>query len=148
MNLFTERERNIVLERVIEIARVDNRVSGGALVGSFAKDSIDKWSDIDITFGIKSGFEHLTVLDEWTKKLKSEFKIIDDFDVRSASAIYRVILFSNGLELDLSVAPEVEYGPLSHNFKLLFGEAVPTCPPTKSVNNKLLKRGEIILKFP
>jgi hypothetical protein len=124
MFLFTDIERNILLERVSKIAQSDNRVSGGALVGSFANNVMDKYSDIDITFGIKTGFEPLSILNEWTEILKSEFEIVDYFDVKSASAIYRVILFSNGLEIDLSVVPKNDYGPMSPNFKLLFGESI------------------------
>jgi|WetSurSiteA1Bulk_404760.scaffolds.fasta_scaffold11372_5 hypothetical protein len=124
MHLFTDIERNILLECVTKIAQSDNRVSGGALVGSFASNEIDRYSDIDITFGIKPEFEPLSVLNEWTISLKSEIEIVDYFDVKRDSAIYRVILFSNGLEIDLSVVPKIDYGPISPNFKLLFGEAI------------------------
>jgi hypothetical protein len=85
---------------------------------------MDEWSDLDLTFGLKSGVDTKSVLDEWTALLASEFGVVTHFDLRRGAAIYRVILFQSGLELDLSVVPETEYGALGPNFKLLFGTAI------------------------
>ena len=54
MTSFTTTERTQVYERVLEIAKADARVTGGAIVGSFASNKEDELSDIDITFGIKT----------------------------------------------------------------------------------------------
>jgi len=124
MSRFTDIERESVRKRVLAVAQADTRISGGALVGSFASNKEDKWSDLDMTFGVKTGNEPKQVLNEWTKLLDSEFGIIHFFDVPRGNAIYRVILFPNCLELDLSVVPESEYGALAPGFSLLFGKAI------------------------
>lgn len=111
-------------ERIIEIARADPRVTGGADIGSSITGTQDRWSDIDITFGIKDGLDIKTVLDEWTALLDSEFGLAHYFDVPRPGAIYRVMLFVSGLEMDLSVATENEFGPRAPNFRLIFGSAV------------------------
>src|SRR6185312_9066113 len=123
MTSFTISERKQVYERVLAIAKADNRVTGGAVVGSFANNNEDELSDIDLTFGIKSGIEVAQVLQEWTESLNAVFNVIDSFDIKFATSIYRVFLFSNCLELDLSVVPEKDYGAITSNFRLLFGKA-------------------------
>src|SRR5436190_2573671 len=123
MTPFSFTERSAVRERLIEFAQSDGRVSGGADIGSAATGLQDRWSDIDITFGLKDGNDIEVVLKEWTNILDAEFGIAHHFDVRSGCAIYRVILFHNGLELDLSMAPEKDFGARGPNFSLLFGSA-------------------------
>jgi predicted nucleotidyltransferase len=120
---FTEEDRTNLLKRVIEIGETDNRVTGGALIGSVATETFDAWSDIDITFGINSENEPKLVLEEWTALLQEEYSVVHHFDLIHLSTIYRVFLFSNGLELDLSVTPENDFGPRASGFKLLFGKA-------------------------
>ncbi|MFI5202168.1 MAG: nucleotidyltransferase domain-containing protein [Candidatus Kapaibacterium sp.] len=110
--------------RIVAIAKADPRVTGGADIGSAASDSLDQWSDIDITFGVKAECNLQSVLDDWTRMLEDEFGVTHYFDVHRGNAIYRVILFTNCMELDLSVASEKEFGALSPNFHLLFGNAI------------------------
>ena len=123
MASFTTTERTLVYERVLEIAKTDARVTGGAVVGSIASNKADELSDIDITFGIKNGIEPEQVLNEWTELLNVEFNVVHFFDIRHATAIYRVFLFPNCLELDLSVVPENDFGAIAPNFQLLFGNS-------------------------
>ena len=123
MSFFTENERTALFNRILNLGQSDKRVSGGALVGSFSTNKQDRWSDIDISFGIKSEIDPLLVLNEWTEILNEEYNIVHHFDVKSSLAIYRVLLFPNGLEVDLSVVPEIEFGPRAPSFKLLFGKA-------------------------
>lgn len=133
---FSLTDRATVLERITAIARSDSRVTGGASVGSGSTDSMDAWSDIDVTFGLKSGTDLVLVLKEWTRLLENEFGMVHYFDVPSGSAIYRVILFPNCLELDLSVVPENDYGARSPDFRLLFGKAVErTSFPEQSIES-------------
>ncbi|MBD79536.1 MAG: hypothetical protein CL840_11515 [Crocinitomicaceae bacterium] len=124
MVLFKEEERTALYNQLVQIGQLDNRIIGGALVGSFAADKQDKWSDLDISFGIKGDINPKKVLDKWADLLSMDYEIIHYFDVPHSLAIYRVLLFSSGLEVDLSVIPESEYGPKSPNFRLLFGRAL------------------------
>jgi hypothetical protein len=135
--MFTTEQRDYVRDRVLEMAKSDPRVTGGALVGSLAGNAEDEWSDIDITFAIAGGTSLETVLDEWTLVLERELGALHYWDLRSASSIYRVFLLPSGLEIDLSVTPEQEFGARSPRFRPLFGiarqpETLPQAagPPT------------------
>jgi hypothetical protein len=121
---FSVQEREIVRSAIVNMASTDPRVTGGALVGSGAISGEDEWSDLDLTFGIRTDITPITVLDDWTKRLEATKRIVHHFDVLRGSAIYRVILFEDGLELDLSVVPQEQFGALAPGFKLLFGEAI------------------------
>jgi hypothetical protein len=123
MDRFTVVDRDALREKMLLIARNDPRVTGGAILGSGATDTMDEWSDLDLTFGLKSGVDSKRVLDEWTALLDTEFGVVTHFEIPSGSAIYRAILFRSGLELDLSVTPETNFGPRGPHFKLLFGTA-------------------------
>lgn len=121
--MFTVKQRDHVHKYILEMAQADPRVTGGALVGSMAAGTEDSWSDIDITFGIATGNAIEAVLDDWTQMLEREFGVLSHFDLRSGSSIYRVLLLPDGLEIDLSVTPEEDFGARGPNFRELFGTA-------------------------
>ncbi len=128
--MFTTEQRDHVRHRVLELAKADPRVTAGALTGSTALSSGDKWSDIDIAFGITDGITPETVLNDWTQVLKRELSIIDHFDLPSGSSIYRVFLLPTGLEVDIAVTPAHEFGARGPNFRPLFGtiQQLPAAP--------------------
>ena len=130
--MFTVEQREHVRRYILEMAQADSRVTGGALIGSMAFEAGDRWSDIDVTFGIADGVALETVLDEWTQVLDREFGVLDLFDLRSGPSIYRVFLLSGGLEADVSVTPAEEFGARGPNFHILFGTArqLEAPPPT------------------
>ena len=87
--MFTADERDQVRDRIIEMAKRDPRVTAGALIGSTAAGLGDRWSDIDITFGIEDGTSLQAVLDDWTAQFNSELgaRIVNlsvERDVREA----------------------------------------------------------------
>jgi predicted nucleotidyltransferase len=92
--MFTAEHRDHVRNRVLELARSDPRVTAGALTGSTAAGAEDDWSDIDVAFGIADGITPETVLHDWTQVLDREFSVLDHFDLRSGSSVYRVFLLS------------------------------------------------------
>ena len=53
--LFTPADRDQLRDLLIQAARDDERSTGGALTGSAARDAEDRWSDIDLAFGLGSG---------------------------------------------------------------------------------------------
>lgn len=132
--MFTTKQRDHVRQYVLEMAQADPRVTGGALIGSIAAGANDNWSDIDVTFGIATGNAIETVIDDWTQILEREFGVLDHFDLRSGSSIYRVFLLSDGLEIDVSVTPEADFGARGPHFHILFGSAQPlkASPPLDS----------------
>lgn len=119
--MFTAEHRDHVRNRVLELARTDPRVTAGALTGSMAVGGGDEWSDIDVAFGIADGITLDTVLHDWTEVLDREFSILDHFDLRSGSSVYRVFLLPSGLEVDVAVTPGQEFGARGPHFRALFG---------------------------
>jgi hypothetical protein len=121
--VFSVHERERVREWLLERAQADARVVAGAVVGAEAHGSADRWSDIDLTFGIVEGASVDEVLAQWTKDLAVELDALDLFDVQVGSTIYRVFLLPGNLQVDLSFAPEGEFGARGPHFRLLFGTA-------------------------
>jgi len=119
--MFTIEQRDHVRYRVLELAKADQRVTGGAFTGSMAFSSGDRWSDIDIAFGISDGNSLETVLHDWTQVLDHEFSVIDHFDLSPGSSIYRVFLLQSGLEVDVAVTPGKDFGARGPQFRVLFG---------------------------
>src|SRR5438093_3280115 len=106
--MFTTDQRARVRERVLELARGDARIRGGAVTGSAAVEAEDRWSDIDLSFGVVDDVEPETVLDDWTGKLGGELGVLHHWDLRSGPTIYRVYLLPGGLELDIAVTPAAQ----------------------------------------
>ncbi|MGZ4340499.1 MAG: nucleotidyltransferase domain-containing protein [Gaiellaceae bacterium] len=124
MGLFTVEDRERVRDRVLELAASDERVVAGAVVGSLAHDDGDRWSDLDLTFGVADGLVLTDVLDDWTRLLVDELGAVQLFDLPSGASIYRVFLIPGCLQLDLSFTPASAFGAAGPKFRLLFGEAV------------------------
>ena len=118
--MFTVEERQRIRDRVLELARGDERVVAAAVVGSFADRRADRWSDLDLTFGVVDGTT-TQVLADWTTALEREFGAVRLFDLPSGPSIYRVLLFPGALQVDLSFTPADRFGPRGGAFELLFG---------------------------
>jgi hypothetical protein len=122
--VFTVAERDRVRDRLLEMARTDPRVVAGAMVGSLALGGGDRWSDLDLSFGLAPGASASDVLREWTQTLERELGAAHLFDLPFMSSVYRVFLFPGSLQVDVSFTPVAEFGALGPRFELLFGEAV------------------------
>ncbi len=120
--MFTVEERDRVREYVLELAARDPRVVAGAEVGSLAHGEGDRWSDLDLTFGVTEGVAATDILDDWTNDLVSRFDAVHLFDLVADPAVYRVFLLAGHLQVDVSVAPASKFRATSPRFKLLFGE--------------------------
>jgi len=123
INMFSIDDRNRVRDHVLERARADVRVVAGAVIGSLAYSEGDRWSDLDLTFGVSDTVAIHEVLEDFTVDLRSEFDATHLFDLPSGSAIYRVFLLPGCLQFDLSFAPASQFRALGPEFRLLFGEA-------------------------
>jgi hypothetical protein len=62
--MFTVEERDRMREHMLELARGDARVVAEAEVGSLALGGGDRWSDLDLTFGITDVVEVTEILDD------------------------------------------------------------------------------------
>ena len=121
--MFTPDYRARIRESLIEKARQDTRIESAAAVGGSAQGEPDRWSDLDLSFGVSDGARD-EVLADWTASLRSDFDAVTLFDLPFMSSLYRVFLFPGALQVDLSFTPSEEFGALGPRFALLFGTAV------------------------
>jgi len=101
----------------------------------------DRWSDIDLSFGVIDDFEPEAVLADWTEALGGELGILHHWDLRSGSTIYRVFLLPSGLELDVAVTPAAQFGARGPKFKLLFGQSVERAAAAPPAIGELIGMG-------
>jgi hypothetical protein len=128
--MFTPEERDRVRDRVVEMARADPRVTAGALTGSTSVGAGDEWSDVDVAFGVIDGGTPEAVLNDWTEGLFRELGALDHWDLRAGSWVYRVFLLPSGLEVDVAVVPERDFGARGPRFRALFGNPRQLEPPS------------------
>ncbi|MDQ3849222.1 MAG: nucleotidyltransferase domain-containing protein [Actinomycetota bacterium] len=121
--MFTQRERRDLRECLIAAARVDERVTAAAVVGSAAADREDEWSDIDLAFRLAAGLEPADVADAWTGRMYEDHGAVDHLDVWSDRTLFRVFLLSSSMQVDLSFWPWETFAASGAAFRLLFGEA-------------------------
>src|SRR5436190_966567 len=96
---------------ILALAAADPAVAAAAEVGSFAAGVGDRWSDLYLTFAVSPGTALEAVLQVWTQRLKEDADAVVLFDLASGPAIYRVFLFPDALQVDLSFAPAAEFRP-------------------------------------
>ncbi|HYP21893.1 MAG TPA: hypothetical protein VEY08_17620 [Chloroflexia bacterium] len=119
--MFTIAQRDHLRDYILDIARADPRVTAGALTGSMALDAVDERSDVDVAVGIAEGTSLEAVLDDWTGALDREFGVLHYWDLPFRSSLYRVFLLPGGLELDIGLSPQHDFGPRGPRFRTLFG---------------------------
>jgi hypothetical protein len=122
--LFKPEDRERVRHDLLARAQADNRVVAAAVVGSEAEGGVDRFSDIDLTFGVRSDVPVEEVLADWTEIMRTEMEGLDPFDVLVDNTIYRVFLLPENLQVDLSFSAENHFGATGPRFHLLFGDAV------------------------
>jgi hypothetical protein len=120
--MFTVQQREALRERMLQLAEEDERAVAGAAVGSLAVGSGDRFSDLDLTFGIADGVPVVDVLDDWTRTLTEELEAVQLADLEAGPTIYRVFLLPDALQFDLSMTSAKEFRPAGPRFQLLFGE--------------------------
>jgi hypothetical protein len=123
--VFTVEQRDALRERVLKLAEEDDRVVAGAAVGSLAVDDGDRFSDLDLTFGIADYVPVTKVLDDWTTTLIDELGAVRLADLERGPTVYRVFLLPDALQFDLSMTPAAQFHPAGPRFRLLFGETAP-----------------------
>jgi hypothetical protein len=121
--MFTIEERDAVRARILELAREDRRVVAAAEVGSLALGGGDRWSDIDLTFAVDDATPVTDVLDDWTSTVVEQLGGIELLDLTVGPIVYRVFMFPECLQLDVSFTPASGFRPTSPRFRLIFGEA-------------------------
>ena len=120
--MFTVEQRDALRERLLALAQEDERVVAGAAVGSLALGEGDRFSDLDLTFGVRDGLAVAEVLDDWTRTLVDEAGAVQLADLVRAPTTYRVFLLPDALQFDLSMTPAAEFRPAGPRWRTLFGE--------------------------
>jgi hypothetical protein len=134
--VYTVEERERLRETLIATARADSRISGAAITGSAALGTGDRWSDIDLAFGISDPAGLRDALTDWTNVMYRDHGAIHHVDVNFGAAIYRVFLLANTLQVDLAFFPKEEFGATQPTFRLIFGNSVerPYNSPTSAAH--------------
>jgi hypothetical protein len=121
--MFTPDERASLRSNLLEHAAGDPRISGAAITGSAAAGREDRWSDIDLAFGVGDAADLPAALADWTAHMYSRHLALHHLDVKSGAWIYRVFLLSSTLQVDLAFVPASEFRALAPTFRLISGEA-------------------------
>lgn len=122
--------RALLVDRLLEWALADPRVTGAAQTGSAATGDEDNWSDIDLFFGVTDAAP-VAVLEDVTIFLYADHDAVHHFDITAGAAVYRAFLLTGLLEIDIGLAPADEFR--SHGgapFRVIFGEPGPPSPAT------------------
>jgi hypothetical protein len=128
-SVYSIEDRDRIRDLLIEKARADPDIAAAALVGSTVTGG-DRWSDLDLTFGVTAGTPVDPVLARWTREVVAELDAVVLFDLPVPPTTYRVFLLPGTLQVDLSFTPGAA-SRRSPRFRLLFGDAVerPPSPP-------------------
>jgi hypothetical protein len=131
--VFTVEQREALYRHVLGLVEADERVVAGAVVGSLAVDTADRYSDLDLTFGIASRISVAAVLDDWTRTLIEELDAVQLADLERGPTIYRVFLLPDALQFDLSMTPAAQFRRAGPRFRLLFGATAASEVATPTV---------------
>jgi hypothetical protein len=126
--VFTSGQRDTVRRRLLGLAEEDPRITGAAVTGSAADGREDRWSDIDLFFGVADHVALDEVVADWSGYVHGELGALHHFDLKVPAAIYRAFLLPSCLEVDLGFAPANRFGPAGPQFRAVFGEAAQPSP--------------------
>jgi hypothetical protein len=121
--MFTPDDRAGLRASLLRHAASDSRISGAALTGSAAADAEDRWSDIDLAFGIADPAQLSEVLSDFTSLMYGAYHAIHHTDVHAGPWLYRVFFLADTLQVDLAFVPATEFRALSPAFRLISGAA-------------------------
>jgi hypothetical protein len=125
--VFTVADRQRVRDLLLARARADEDVVGAAYTGSLATGDEDRWSDTDLVLAVR-GDDVTETLERWTRWCYAEFDARHHWDLPVPPAVVRVFLLPGWLELDVTFAPESDFGPRGPQWQTLFGRTRPLRP--------------------
>lgn len=122
--MFIAEERDRLRADLLELASRDSRISGAAITGSAAGKTEDKWSDIDLAFGVDRAEELEHVISDWTAHMYDRQAALHHVDVFSGAWLYRVFLLPSTLQVDLAFVPASDFRALGPTFTVVSGIAL------------------------
>ena len=127
--MFTATRREEMRRQLLERAEDDGRIVAAAVTGSRAEEREDRWSDIDLYFGIDDVVPPDAVLEDWSTHLYEELGAVHHFRLASGPAVYRAFVLDDGLQVDVGFVPAEQFGPVGEGaFDVVFGSAGPRRP--------------------
>jgi hypothetical protein len=126
--VFTAKDREALRTALLDAARPDPRITGAAVTGSGSVGTEDRWSDIDLGFGVREVAEIESTLADFSERMYRDHQALHHLDVPSGAWIYRVFLLPSTLQVDLAFAPASDFGPRARTFHLVFGTAIEELP--------------------
>lgn len=130
--MFTPEQRDRLRNDLLQHASQDDRISGAAITGSAADGREDRWSDIDLAFGVGDAAQLSNVISDWTARMYQQHFAVHHLDVLAGAWIYRVFLLPGTLQVDLAFVPASEFRPLAPTFRLVSGKANDPLPGATS----------------
>jgi hypothetical protein len=124
--MFTVEDRDSVQARLLARGEADGAITGAAFTGSLAPGDGDRWSDTDLVLAVRG--ELTPVLNRWTRWLYHELGALHHWDLPAGPRIIRVFLLPGWLEIDLTFAPEDQFGPRGPQWRTIFGQPQPLEP--------------------
>ncbi|WP_433727861.1 hypothetical protein ACQP2Y_13465 [Actinoplanes sp. CA-051413] len=124
--MFSAGDRDSIRGRLLDLADRDPAVVGAAITGSEAVGSGDRWSDIDLAFGIDGSVDE--AMRRWTDSLYDDFAAVHHWDLSSGPTTYRVFLLAGLLEVDLAFTPSADFGPRGPSWRTVFGDPAVSFP--------------------
>jgi hypothetical protein len=103
--MFTEADRDAVLEQTVGLMTHDPRVEAVVLTGSLGRGQGDRWSDIDVSAVITNADDVGTVTAEWEALAYREWPVVHHYATEFGTTRVRGFLLRNGLLLDLGFSP-------------------------------------------
>ena len=129
-------------EWLLDLARADAHVTAAALVGGAAAGREDEWSDIDLALRLADGTDPVAVATDWSAALRARLPVVDQLDIWSGGALFRVFLLADTLQVDVSFWPGPEFAATGGEaFRLVFGETNPPTSLTVPAARDLVGRG-------
>ncbi|MBK9247889.1 MAG: nucleotidyltransferase domain-containing protein [Ignavibacteria bacterium] len=135
--LFTIEKREEIRNAIISNVKSDNRIVSAAVIGSYSRGEVDRWSDIDLTFGIDETVPTNTVMDSMTEYMIQEFQAVVLFDISRGTTMYRVFILPGCLQVDLSFSSVSHFGAVGSHFTLLYGSSLEKPQPMPQKTREL-----------
>jgi hypothetical protein len=120
--VFASDHRDAVRRQLLRLAKKDPWITGAAVTGSAADSREDRWSDIDLFFGVANHVSLDAVVSDWSDYLYGDFGALHHFDLKVPAAVCRAFLLPSCLEVDLGFTPADEFGPVGPHFHAVFGQ--------------------------
>src|ERR1051326_1039240 len=103
--MFTPEERDSIRQALLARARQDVRIEAAAITGSASVGKEDRWSDIDLAFGVRDASDMQAAGDDWSRHMYDHHGAVHHVDVARPPWLYRVFLLASTLQVDLAFVP-------------------------------------------